>query len=86
MSRIALVDTGERPWAPGGRDFRRIVVSASSGMVTMEAIAWCHAQDIALTIVDEAGEVLLGPGRLRPRGGAPPPCPGHRFRGIGGLG
>ena len=52
----------ERSWAPGGCDLRRIVVGARSGIVTVDAIAWCHGQGVALVVVDEEGTVMLGPG------------------------
>jgi CRISPR-associated endonuclease Cas1 len=51
-----------RNWPKAGSGLRRLVVGAQSGMITLDAIAWCQALGVAIVVVDQDGEVVLSPG------------------------
>lgn len=52
----------ERSWPKAGSGLRRLVIGAQSGMVTLDAIAWCQTLGVAVVVVDQGGEVVLSPG------------------------
>jgi CRISPR-associated endonuclease Cas1 len=51
----------ERRWSPAD-GLRRVVVGADSGIVTLDAITWCHTLGIDLIVLDGEADVVLGPG------------------------
>ncbi len=51
-----------RSWPKAGSGLRRLVIGAQSGMVTLDAIAWCQTLGVAIVVVDQEGEVVLSPG------------------------
>jgi CRISPR-associated protein Cas1 len=58
---------------------RRLLVGAQSGYVSLTALRWCAATNVAVLILDDDGEVMLAPGeygiddgRLRRVQAAPP--------------
>jgi len=53
----------ERQWNRATGRLRRLIVGASSGYLTIDAVAWCQAAGVAVIIVDSDGEVMLAPGR-----------------------
>jgi CRISPR-associated protein Cas1 len=55
----------ERRWNRATGQLRRLIVGASSGYVTLDALAWCQAAGVAVVIVDSDGEVMLAPGAYR---------------------
>jgi CRISPR-associated endonuclease Cas1 len=55
----------ERRWSRATSKLRRLIIGAASGYVSLEALAWCQATGVAVTVVDSDGEVMLAPGLMR---------------------
>jgi CRISP-associated protein Cas1 len=53
----------QRRWNRATGRLRRLLVGASSGYLSLDALAWCQAAGVALVVVDSEGEVMLAPGR-----------------------
>jgi CRISPR-associated protein Cas1 len=53
----------KRRWNRATGQLRRLVVGASSGYLTIDALAWCQATGVAVIVVDSDGEIMLAPGR-----------------------
>src|SRR5262249_11542741 len=51
----------ERRWNRATGRLRRLVVGASSGYLSIDAISWCQAAGVAVVVVDSDGEVMLAP-------------------------
>ena len=55
----------DRRWNRATSKLRRLIIGATSGYVTLDALAWCQAAGVAVMVVDSDGEVMLAPGVMR---------------------